>query len=63
MYGINKKVKFFLFLWRILNILPIRHLNFTSQHNDGKCMKANYHTQNLSPKFLQPLPEENMSGG
>lgn len=41
MYGINKKVKFFLFLWRILNILPIRHLNFTSQHNDGKCMKAN----------------------
>lgn len=30
---------------------------------DGECRPVASGTQNLSPKFLQPLPEENMSGG
>lgn len=39
--NVSRKHKVICFPWRILNILLIRHLNFTSQHNDGKCMKAN----------------------
>lgn len=30
---------------------------------DGECRPVAFGTQNLSPKFLQPLPEENMSEG
>lgn len=57
--NVSRKHKVICFPWRILNILLIRHLNFTSQHNDGKCRKIIRicdFSQGLEPVRILSIP-------